>query len=369
MSEVKKDQVFVSYAREDLETVNSIVLGLQKRKLNVWFDKKDLGPGKWMDRIINEIISSRYFIFCMSKAASRKIEEVTSFLSYERQTAEIATVIAENYLNHEFTITPAKLEELEEGGQADIFGEFHHYELYHDFENDLDKLAVDIGGISLSDPTAKDNRTEAERNIDGRLGEVALAFHARDFARGQRLLEDALNLDPDNINALNLKGVALRNLGHSEEALKIYKKVLALSPKNARAWNNMASAYNYLGRFPKALEASEAAIVFNPKFASPWVNKSGALYDLGRIEEALEACEKAIEINAKLVNAWNSKGTILAKLNRNEDAIEAFEKAIEIDPKFIHAWKNKGEILKNLGRGEEAQIAFKIASDLETIRT
>ena len=57
MSDTKKDQIFVSYAHENLETVKNVVLGLKKRKLNVWFDKKNMEPGKWKKQIMREIKS------------------------------------------------------------------------------------------------------------------------------------------------------------------------------------------------------------------------------------------------------------------------------------------------------------------------
>jgi hypothetical protein len=51
MAITNRDRVFLSYAHEDLDTVRSIYSGLKQRKLNVWFDKVDLGPGRWKPAI------------------------------------------------------------------------------------------------------------------------------------------------------------------------------------------------------------------------------------------------------------------------------------------------------------------------------
>jgi hypothetical protein len=45
------DLVFLSYARENLEEVEEIYEGLKKRGLNVWIDKRNLGPGRWKPQI------------------------------------------------------------------------------------------------------------------------------------------------------------------------------------------------------------------------------------------------------------------------------------------------------------------------------
>ena len=51
MAKPTRDRVFLSYANEDLDTVRRIYSGLKQRKLNVWFDKENLGPGRWKPAI------------------------------------------------------------------------------------------------------------------------------------------------------------------------------------------------------------------------------------------------------------------------------------------------------------------------------
>jgi hypothetical protein len=70
MNESDRDRVSLSYcAHEDLGIVRRIVAGLKKRKLNVWFDEKQLEPGEWIPQIEKAITRSRYFVICISEAA------------------------------------------------------------------------------------------------------------------------------------------------------------------------------------------------------------------------------------------------------------------------------------------------------------
>lgn len=72
MSKSNRDRVFLSYAHEDLDMVRRVYDGLKKRKLNVWFDEEDLGPGRWKPQIIKSITRSRFFVICISEHALRK---------------------------------------------------------------------------------------------------------------------------------------------------------------------------------------------------------------------------------------------------------------------------------------------------------
>jgi len=83
MNQPRKDQVFISYASEDLAAVKEVYDGLCKRGLEVWFDKKDKEIGPWRPRILKAILRSRYFVFCLSNAALRKTGDMPGFQDEE----------------------------------------------------------------------------------------------------------------------------------------------------------------------------------------------------------------------------------------------------------------------------------------------
>ena len=83
----KRKQVFISYAHENLETVENVILGLKKRNLRVWFDKEHLAPGKWKPQIVKAITRSRFFLIFISNAALHKTGEEPGFQDNELQAA------------------------------------------------------------------------------------------------------------------------------------------------------------------------------------------------------------------------------------------------------------------------------------------
>jgi tetratricopeptide (TPR) repeat protein len=64
--------------------------------------------------------------------------------------------------------------------------------------------------------------------------------------------DKVLDIDPTNISALNNKGVALYNLGHYDEAILWYDKVLDIDPNDLDAEYNRSIALDTLHKSNKS---------------------------------------------------------------------------------------------------------------------
>jgi tetratricopeptide (TPR) repeat protein len=223
----ENNRVFLSYAHENLEMVLDIYSGLKKRGLDVWFDKEDLGPGLWKRKIEKAIPKCRYFVICISQAALKKTGDKTpGFQDDELQQAyEIARVQPEDA----FTIVPVRLEECGRGDHR--LSPYQQYDLFNDFETKLDHLAVNLGGKSLSDSSAKDTRTEDDKLYDSLHGKATTFFFANDHENALVFIEAAANLRPDSTATLLAKGILLLSLGNEEEANAVFSKIEKMDPK------------------------------------------------------------------------------------------------------------------------------------------
>ena len=60
----------------------------------------------------------------------------------------------------------------------------------------------------------------------------------RDFTKTKKLLNEAFDMDRNNVSVLNNLGTACRELGDIKNAVSYYKKVIKIDPNNtnARLW-------------------------------------------------------------------------------------------------------------------------------------
>jgi tetratricopeptide (TPR) repeat protein len=378
MPGLERDLVFLSYAHEDLDKVRKVYEGLKERNVNVWFDKENLGPGRWKPQILKAISRSKYFAICLSNSAVKKTSgEKPGFQDKELQTA---WQFAEEQDEKVFSIVPVRLEDCGRGNM--MLSGWQQYDLFKDWEGVLDKLAVHLGGKSLSDATAIDERTEDEKMLESMMGKGRMFYYLGEYDRALSLFEAAISIKPDYHKAWYNKGVILVDLGRPDEAFEAYNKAIEIKPDDHEAWYNKGATLADLGRYDEALEAFNKAIEIKPDDHETWTNKGAALGSLGRYDEALEAYNKSIEIKPDDHKAWYNKGYVLYKLGRYDEALEAYNKAIEIKPDSHEAWynlaclyslkKEKGKALKYFQKaienGYNDLSHIKKDSDMDFIR-
>ena len=66
---------------------------------------------------------------------------------------------------------------------------------------------------------------------------------------------------------MNNKGISLDNLGKYNEAIEYYDKALEIDPENAEALNNKGVALDDLGKYNEAIEYYDKVLEIDPKHA------------------------------------------------------------------------------------------------------
>lgn len=244
-----KGQTFLSYAREDLVKVRKLYEGLKKRKVNVWFDKENLSLGEWKPQITKAIARSTTFIICLSEAALKKTgNEKPGFQDNE---LNIAYNIAQAQSPHDFAIIPVRLEPCDRGDHR--LSVHQQFDLFRDWDSELDKLAVRLGGVALSKTGAIDDRSRDEQLVDIFLGK-AMAFHyAGDFESAYPLWLAIEEVEGKTIRVLQNKAVELFNLHRYKEAFKTFDGVLQIEPEHSDALFGKQQAFYYLYREEKRI--------------------------------------------------------------------------------------------------------------------
>jgi len=81
---------------------------------------------------------------------------------------------------------------------------------------------------------------------------------------------------------------------------KLLNKAVEINPEDTGAWNSKGIALATLEKHKEAIECFDKAIKINPKAADAWYNKGIALATLEKHKEAIECYDKAIEINPNM---------------------------------------------------------------------
>jgi len=112
---------------------------------------------------------------------------------------------------------------------------------------------------------------------------------------GKGLLEEVvyccdkeLALRPENFHAMQLKALALNDMGRCDEAIEVLDRILARQRDNVYALAAKGHALLGLQNYAESLPYFDEALATNPEFKEAQVFKGMALYFLGRSDEAME---------------------------------------------------------------------------------
>jgi len=108
-----------------------------------------------------------------------------------------------------------------------------------------------------------------------------------------------LTLRPQNLEAMQLKALALNDMGRCEEAVEVLDVILAGQRDNAYALTAKGQALLGLTKYADSLPYFDEALANDPQMKEAQVFKGMALYFLGRSEEAMAIEAFKSEFNAR----------------------------------------------------------------------
>ncbi len=103
-----------------------------------------------------------------------------------------------------------------------------------------------------------------------------------------------LQRNPDNPEALKMRGDTLFGLERYEDAISCYDRAIHNMPNEPKLWCSLASALMKLKRHREAIACFDRAIHLKPESHIPWYWRSRVLMDLKRYGEALRSIDHAL---------------------------------------------------------------------------
>ncbi len=187
----------------------------------------------------------------------------------------------------------------------------------------------------------------------------------------------AIDLDPNNVTLLNLRGNAQILAGSPNKSLADFSKAIVLAPDNPEAYRYRANVYFTMKRDTAALADYDRAIALDPQnaigielrghFYQARGDYALAIADFGKaialepgearawnsrcwtrvlansqLDVALADCDRALALNPRYASAHDSRGYVHVRMNLFAQAIADFDRALAIEPKMATSLFGRG---------------------------
>jgi tetratricopeptide (TPR) repeat protein len=180
---------------------------------------------------------------------------------------------------------------------------------------------------------------------------------ARQFDHAVEWASRAIRKDPKS-QYLTTLGTALAKSGRVDEAIKVFDKAAGLKPGDATLWWRMGDALIEAGRSPEALLCFQHTLALDPRNGNAACKAGFILHGLGRLEESLLFFNKSLELLADHAFTLQMRSLVLKEMKRFEEALADSQRATELDPANADVCNNHGGVLHALGRRDEALIWY-----------
>jgi len=175
------------------------------------------------------------------------------------------------------------------------------------------------------------------------------------------LFAKAHQLNPNNVDALNLLGIRSYQKKDYEQALAFLHQANLIFPNSAQTLSNLGLTHTAILEFQEALHFFDLAIESNSNIPEVHNNRGNALKGLGRNMEAMQAYANALALRSNYAEALSNQGIILLEDGNPEKAIPLFEQALQINPNLAVTLNSLGNALSQLARDEESFACFERA--------
>jgi Tfp pilus assembly protein PilF len=179
-------------------------------------------------------------------------------------------------------------------------------------------------------------------NVGDLLNQATRLLQQGQLEPAWNVVHQALNADPRNATAFQLRGLILAQVGQVEQAADDFRIAVELTPGDPVAHNNLGNALRPLGRWEESLAACEHALALAPDYLDAELSRANALLDLARPEEALAGYDKVLAKDPGSAKALSNRGLALRSLNRAAEAVQSFERAMAAAPGDDYIRANAG---------------------------
>ena len=164
---------------------------------------------------------------------------------------------------------------------------------------------------------------------------------------------------PDTLaNAWNNLGLLATREGRTDEAIRCFQEAVQLSPDHLIALDNLGNAYRVQKNWDEARKTFERTLAVNS-------SDSEANYGLGMVfaqlddtARAYEYLQKALKFRPAYPEALNNLGILYLRTKRRDEAVASFEECMRVAPAFEQSYLNLAKVYIIEGTLEKARAVL-----------
>jgi Tfp pilus assembly protein PilF len=161
---------------------------------------------------------------------------------------------------------------------------------------------------------------------------AGMAGRIGDSATARRLLERAVEIDPNDISARFQLGTLAVSQGDARTAREQLERCTVLAPDFADAWAHLSSLQAELGDRAGAERTLATGLRHCPQSPGLHLMRARSLKAAGRTEEAINEFTISIRLRPNEPDAYIELGNTLIAAGREPEGVEQMKRALETDP-------------------------------------
>ena len=169
------------------------------------------------------------------------------------------------------------------------------------------------------------------RSSDAIIWLGRIAFIQGETEKGDRLLDEAISINPAESRALTFRGISQLEKGDTVKALEYFSKAEESNP-HLEIQGYVARCYSLLGRKQEAEQAAQKAIQMNPQDTLAHYELACIRADQGNVVDALKHLVASINSNPLFVKGYFALGGLLTLAGKAEEAIDVYRKGLQYVP-------------------------------------
>ncbi len=182
------------------------------------------------------------------------------------------------------------------------------------------------------------------------------------------MLNQMLQYDPNDPEALRLRGISYSNNNDDENAVKDFTAFLKLQPNGIDTYFDRGIVYGRMHKSQEAIADFSRYIAAKPRAGRAFNYRGAAYRELKQYPQALDNFSQAIGLEHEtdeILDDYYQRGAMYEALGDLPHAMADYNKAIEISPERPFVYISRGTLRKRLGDNNAGDADLKLAKSIE----